>query len=209
MGRADLLAAMSVLGGLLLYRRALAFEGRRRTAAALALFAIATAGVFAKENAAVLLGLMLLWDIAFDRAGLRRDFRRRSPLYGAVAASLVLLVLARHLVLGALPVAQPVYVDNMIRAAGFWTARFTALKTIGLDLWLLVWPLRLSSDRSFDQIPLAGAADLTAWLAFLAIVAILAVAAGDSAAIRCGSGWRDSSASPCCPPPTCSSPSAR
>jgi tetratricopeptide (TPR) repeat protein len=176
-GRADLLAAMSVLGGLLLYRRALAFEGRRRTLAALALFAIATAGVFAKENAAVLLGLMLLWDVAFDRAGLRRDFRRRSPLYGAVAASLVLLVLARHLVLGALPVAQPVYVDNMIRAAGSWTARFTALKTIGLDLWLLVWPLRLSSDRSFDQIPLAGPADLTAWLAFLAIVAILAVAA--------------------------------
>ncbi len=173
-GRADLLAAMSVLGGLLLYRRALAFEGR--TAAALALFAIATAGVFAKENAAVLLGLMLLWDIAFDRAGLRRDFRRRAPLYGAVAASLGVLVLARHLVLGALPVAQPVYVDNMIRAAGFWTARLTALKTIGLDLWLLVWPLGLSADRSFDQIPLAGAADLSAWLAILAIAAILAVA---------------------------------
>ena len=63
------------------------------------------------------------------------------------------LALARHLVLGALPVAQPVYVDNMIRAAGFWTARLTALKSIGLDLWLLVWPLRpllgsLASTRS-------------------------------------------------------------
>ncbi len=176
-GRADLLAALSVLGGLLLYRRALAFASRRRTLAALALFAIAAAGVFAKENTAVLLGLMLLWDIAFDRAALRRELPRRAPFYGAVAASLACLALARHAVLSALPVAQPVYVDNMIRAAGFWTGRFTALKAIGLDLWLLAWPLRLSSDRSFDQVPLAGPADLAAWLALISIVAILAIVA--------------------------------
>ena len=43
-GRADLLAAMSVLGGLLLYVKG------QRPWKPIALFAIATAGVFAKEN---------------------------------------------------------------------------------------------------------------------------------------------------------------
>ena len=158
-GRADLLAALCVLGGLLLYRRAIAFAGRSLAVAAVALFAIALAGVLSKENAAVLPGLMLLWDLSFDRPGLRRDFRRRVPLYGAAVAALAVLWAARHAVLDALPAAQPVYVDNMIKAAGFWTARLTALKVIGLDLWLLAWPLDLSSDRSYNQIPLAGAAD--------------------------------------------------
>jgi protein O-mannosyl-transferase len=176
-GRADLLAAMAVLGGLLLYRRAVGLERPLRNRAAAALFAVAVLGVFAKENAAVLLGMMLLWDLAFDPAGLRVDFRSRAPLYGAVAASLPLLGLVRHLVLGALPVAQPIYVDNMIQAADFWTGRFTALKAIGLDLWLLAWPLKLSSDRSFNAVPLAGAGDLSGWLAVLAIAAILAIAA--------------------------------
>ena len=175
-GRADLLATLSVLGGLLLYRRAIGLAGRSLAVAALALFAITLAGMLAKENAAVLAGLMLLWDISFDRPGLRRDFRRRVPLYGAAVAALAVLWAARHAVLDALPAAQPVYVDNMIKAAGFWTARLTAVKVIGLDLWLLAWPLGLSADRSYNQIPLAGAADLFAWLAVLAVAAILAAA---------------------------------
>jgi tetratricopeptide (TPR) repeat protein len=166
-GRADLLAAMAVLGGLLLYVK------RRGHWATACLFAIATAGVFAKENAAVLLGLMLLWDLSFG-AGLRSAMGRWRD-YAAVAASLVVLALVRHAVLGGLPLAQPVYVDNPLRGAGFWVARWTALKVVGLDLWLLVCPLNLSSDRSFDQIPLAGWGDVWAWASLLAVLAILAV----------------------------------
>jgi tetratricopeptide (TPR) repeat protein len=166
-GRADLLAAMAVLGGLLLYVK------RRGIWATAGLFAIATAGVFAKENAAVLLGLMLLWDLSFGEG--KAAVMRRWRDYAAVAASLVVLVLVRHAVLGALPLAQPVYVDNPLRGAGFWVGRWTAIKVVGLDLWLLLFPVALSCDRSFDQIALAGWADPWAWLSLLAAMAILAV----------------------------------
>ena len=167
-GRADLLAAMSVLGGLLLYIRS------QRRWAPVALFAISIAGIFAKENAAVLLGLMLLWDLSFGEG--KASVMRRWRNYAAVAASLVVLVLVRYAVLGGLPPAQPVYVDNPLRGVDFGTARWTAIKVVGLDLWLVLVPLALSCDRSFDQIPLAGWSDPWAWLSLLAVVAILAFA---------------------------------
>jgi len=165
-GRADLLAAMSVLGGLLLYIR-----HRNRWAPA-ALFAIACAGVFAKENAAVLLGLMLLWDLSFGEGTAGATGRWRS--YAAVAASLVILAVVRHAVLGGLPPDEPVYVDNPLRGADFWTARWTAIGLVGLDLRLVLFPLTLSCDRSFDTIRLATFADPWAWLSLLVSIAILA-----------------------------------
>ena len=173
-GRADLLAAMAVLGGLLLYARTPSFAGRRRYWAAAALFAIATAGVFSKESAAVLLGLMLLWDLSFTEGKPR--LLARWPAYAAVAASLLLLAWARHAVLGPLPVPQPVYVDNPILGADFFAARLTAIKVIGLDLWLLLFPLGLSCDRSYNQVPVSAWSDPWAWVALVVVVAILALA---------------------------------
>ena len=160
-GRADLLAAMSVLGGLLVYIR------NQSRWAPLALFVMATAGVFAKENAAILIGLMLLWDVSFET-------KPRWQSYAAVAASLAVLVLVRHAVLGALPPAEPPYVDNPLFRADFWTSRWTAIKVVGLDLWLLLCPVILSCDRS--QIALSAWPDPWAWLSLLAIAAILAIA---------------------------------
>jgi protein O-mannosyl-transferase len=168
-GRADLLAAMAVLGGLLIY-----IKGAPNYRTAAALFAIATAGVFAKENAAILPGLMLLWDLSFGDG--IPGVRRRWLMYAAVAASLIVLVAVRTAVLNPLPLAQPVYVDNPLRGSDFGTARWTAVKLIGLDLWLMLVPLGLSSDRSFNQIPLSGLSDPGAWIALLIVVAILAAA---------------------------------
>ena len=165
-GRADLLAAMSVLGGLLLYIR-----NRSRWAPA-ALFAIACAGVFAKENAAVLLGLMLLWDLSF---GQRPRWPTYWQSYAAVAASLLVLIVVRHAVLGGEAPSQPVYVDNPLNGADFWTARWTAIKVVGLDLWLVVFPLSLTCDRSFDQISLSSLSDVWAWVSLFVVLAILAV----------------------------------
>jgi tetratricopeptide (TPR) repeat protein len=46
------------------------------------------------------------------------------------------------------------FVDNPLRALSFAAARFTALQAVGRELFLLVWPRRLSCDYSYDQIPL-------------------------------------------------------
>jgi protein O-mannosyl-transferase len=163
-GRADLLAAMAVLGSLVLYAK------KRGPGAAVSLFAVATLGVFAKENAAILLGLMVLWEVCFGEGA--AAVRQRWMEYAAVAASLVVLAVVRYAVLNGLPVAQPVYVDNPLRGADFLTGRWTAIKVLGLDLRLVLLPLGLSADRSFDEIALSGPGDLWAWLSAGAILAI-------------------------------------
>ncbi len=164
-GRADLLATTALLSGLLLYSRA-----RSGWRSGVALFAIAVVGVFSKETGAVLLGLILLWDIAFGFD------KRKLPLYGAVVASLVLMAFVRWRIFIGEPWPERAFPDNPLIGAGFWTARFTAVKAVGMELGLMVFPLRLSSDYSFDQIPLAHANDGIAWVALAAIVAILALA---------------------------------
>ena len=174
-GRSDLLAAMAVLGGLLLFARSPAVRGVRLGLYAAALFAVATVGVFSKESAAVLLGLMLLWDVGFGIGNWRQGVARRAPAYGAAMASLALLWWVRHRVFDALPLPEFPFVDNPLVATGFWAARLTAIKVIGLDLWLLVCPLRLSCDRSYNQIPVAGWADIFAWLALVVVAAIVGV----------------------------------
>ena len=50
------------------------------------------------------------------------------------------------------PPMQP-FGDNPLLGADFWVARATAVKVIGQDLWLLLWPRWLSCDYSYDQIP--------------------------------------------------------
>ena len=63
-GRADLLATAAILGGVLAHARSLeepARAGRWRAV----LFFVALAGVFAKENAVVLLPLLALYDFVF------------------------------------------------------------------------------------------------------------------------------------------------
>jgi hypothetical protein len=106
-GRADLLAVMALLGGLLVYIRG---QGRW---ALVALFTISTVGVFRQRNAAVLIGLMLLWDFSFGegKAGIVQRWRS----YAAVAASLVVLVVVRHAVLSNLAPYNPIYIDNPLR----------------------------------------------------------------------------------------------
>jgi tetratricopeptide (TPR) repeat protein len=170
-GRADLLAVMWVLTALLLYIRIISASDGRTTAIA-ALFAASLFGCFSKESAAVLPGLMLLWDITFGK-GWRAGGTRRLAAYGAVAASIVLLLLARHWVFSAAPVPEMPWLDNPLRGAGFLASRWTAIRMAGQDLMLLVWPVSLSSDRGYAQIVPANAWDPGAWLALAVIAGIL------------------------------------
>jgi hypothetical protein len=170
-GRADLLGAMAVLGGLLLYMRTTAWTVRTL----LGLFAISMAGLLAKENAAVLIGLMLLGDIAFGQPDRIATLRARWQAYGAVAASLAIILLIRQRIFAGRPWIAPPVPDNPLLAADFWSARFTAVKIAGMNLLTLVWPANLSFDHSYNQVPIAHAGDWRAWLALLVIAAILAI----------------------------------
>ena len=149
-GRADLLAALGVLAGMLCHARGASATGRRRMAWLAGLAAAQTAGLFSKESGAVLPGVMLLYDLTWPE---RAKWSRRVPAYAAVAIPLAVFfslrgVFGMHMLID--------YADNPLVRAGFWTARLTAVKVVGKYLWLLLWPARLSADYSYDAVPLFG-----------------------------------------------------
>ena len=174
-GRADELAAMAVLGGLLIYIRSGSLEGRKRWIAAAALFAVSMLGLFSKEVAIVLIATMALWDLVRGPGSWPEWMTSRWPYYAAVLISAAIFFAARARVFGSAPPSEFPMVDNALIAAPFWMARLTACKVLLLDLGLLIFPWALTSDRSYNQIPVVSGFDAAAWGGLLIAAAVLAI----------------------------------
>jgi tetratricopeptide (TPR) repeat protein len=187
-GRADLLAGLSVLGGLCLYRGFREAAGGRRWYWVAGLGLAYAAGVHCKESAAVLPALLLLHDLVFAPvpgavrgAALRQQAARVWPAYAGLLTGAALLAAARWLVLReSAPFAQ-FGGDNPIVNATFWTGAMTAVKVAGYYLGLVIWPARLACDYSINAITLFGGTitagqDPHAWLALAALIALAATA---------------------------------
>jgi tetratricopeptide (TPR) repeat protein len=149
-GRAELLAALGVLAGLLCHVKGASASGRRRVAWLAGLAAAQAVGLFSKENGAVLPGIMLLYDLTWPE---RATWRRRAAAYAAAALPIALYLYLRsgvhiHMVVE--------FTENPLVSAGFWTARLTAVKVIGKYLWLFLWPARLSADYTYNTVELFG-----------------------------------------------------
>ena len=175
-GRSDLLAAMSVLSGFLFYLKSSGTERVWRRLGWLAgLAAVTSLGVFSKESAVTVLGVIALYELTFWR-----DRKRGRALFlGCLAVLPPLLAMWRMraaVLAGSGPVELP-FVDNPLTGADFWTARLTAIRVMARYLWLAVWPLKLSCDYSYSQIPLARGSleDWIAWMVMAAIMAALAI----------------------------------
>jgi tetratricopeptide (TPR) repeat protein len=152
-GRADLLAGMAVLSGLLLYWKSAEARGWNRAAWLAALAAVTTIGVFSKESAVAILPLIVLYELVWWNPCLHH----RPLLWGTAATLLPIaaMLFARSAVLArSLPAEFP-FTDNPIVGADWWTGRLTAIQVIGRYLRVFLWPLGLSCDYSYNQIPLA------------------------------------------------------
>lgn len=169
-GRPELLAAMAMLGGFLMYVKSIETRGTGRIAWLVGLGAVTTAGVYSKENAVMIVGVIALYELAW--LGRRRWF---DFLLGCLATGIPIagmLVQRASVLAGSAPAEFP-FTDNPIADAGFWTGRLTALKVVAHYLVQAVWPWRLSIDYSYAQIPLvSGRAG--AWI----LVAVTLLAAG-------------------------------
>lgn len=166
-GRADLLAALSVLAGLLLHVRASASRGRSRALWLAALALCTAAGMLCKENAIAILAVVLLYDLVCAR-------RAAPASYAAIALALLAVFAVRHAVYANLPPPVPTQLtDNPLLGTDLWTARWTALGVIARYGGLLLWPAQLSCDYSYDQIPLAGWHDALPLLAITGVAGIL------------------------------------
>jgi tetratricopeptide (TPR) repeat protein len=182
-GRADLLAAFGVLAGLLCHVRGASAAGWRRVAWLAGLAGAQAVGLFSKENAAVLPGIMLLYDLTWPE---RATWRRRATAYAAVA-----LPLAAYLYLRSGLQWHPVIevTENPLVSAGFWTMRLTAVKVIGKYLWLFVWPARLSADYTYNSVPLFGWRPWN-WEDAKALIALAVCLGAALAAVLLAVRWR-------------------
>jgi len=183
-GRADLIAALAVLGGLLISIRAIEAAGARRIAWLAALAAMTALGVFAKESAVVIVAVIALYALCVRSAKASRSTAKGKPRAsnGARGFSRAAIALAipllfywsqRAAVLSAASAAEFPFVDNPIAGAGFWSGRLTAIAVMARYLLLIVWPMRLSADYSYAQIPLATGR-LLDWVAWAIVAAIAA-----------------------------------
>ena len=182
-GRADEFAALSVLGGLLLYAKSATVTGWRRVPWLCGLMMTTAFGIFCKESAVVVVGAVVAYDFVY------RVQRRRpkwlsnlvSNFWGFFRTGYVWLIppliglwVIRAHVFANLPPPELPFVDNPLVDAGFLTSRLTAIKVIGYYLGLLVWPRSLSCDYSYNQIPLMSWR-FCAWDDWKAVIAMLAV----------------------------------
>src|SRR4029077_3248260 len=97
-----------------------------RPAWLLALSLATAIGLFSKESAVVVVGVVGLYDFTWRPA----SWRARVPGYLAVSLPAAVFLCVRHEVLTKLPAAHFPFVDNPLAGGGFWTGRLTAVKVI-------------------------------------------------------------------------------
>jgi tetratricopeptide (TPR) repeat protein len=153
-GRSDLLAGASVLAGFLFHLKSTTCDGRRKLPWLLGLMLVTGVGVFCKESAVVVLPVIALYDFTWRWRGLRAFARADLWAYAALVPPFAALFWVRSRIYAALPLPEFRFVDNPLLGADWLTAKLTAIEVIGKSLGLLFWPLRLSADYSYDQIPL-------------------------------------------------------
>ena len=175
--RADLLSAGLVLLGLGAHLRAGPEGGRAGGWRWLATGCCALAPL-AKETGALLPVAAWWLDRCRPAPGVRRPLARHGLAWvrrhpGYLAALAAALALRTVVVSGG---AEPPESANFLASAGLADRWATSVAILGRYASLVVFPLHLSADYSFDSIPLSGASD--PWLyAGLAVLIGLALAA--------------------------------
>ncbi len=190
-GRADLLATLSILLGGWCYIKAAGATGGWRVAWLAGAGLNALWGVFAKESAILICLFVFLYDMIWRWPALPGPtFGQRLRqafvqffLKGWVAVLLPALILIGVYFYWQLhsPVFGEIFADNPIaKADSFFQGRMTAIKVLGRYLALLVYPGTLSSDYSYNQIPLYGLGgsweNAQCWLALVVVAALLGLA---------------------------------
>jgi len=178
-GRPELMAALFFLLSLLSYRRAEDGQTQHRVSTlSLVCFGLA---LLCKESAITLLAVLPLADAVFGQGesaslrGARRLWMQRAGIYAAYAMLAVAYLGIRWLALGGgetLP-AQRDFDNPLLLLQAGWRV-VNALHVALLYAGLLIWPLHLSYDYSFDQIPMIHSFDDPQLYAVLGLAALAA-----------------------------------
>ncbi len=152
-GRAEILSAFFMLLAWAAYLRACRLASSLSMIISVCAF---IAACLSKESALCFPALPVLTDLVTGKGPIRERFPLRRSLerylpYGLAAGTVVLI---RYIVLGGF---APLYINplsNPLMNADEWSRWLTATYVLGRYLILLIAPIHLSPDYSYNQIPL-------------------------------------------------------
>lgn len=172
-GRADEFAAACFLGFTLVYIRSTETHGLRKLPWIFGLALLFIAGCFSKESTPALIAIPFLFDGIYRWGNEQYHGRKvRSILADCLVAlitvpSLAIVLFIRSRVFRGTPSPAQIFVDNPILRFAWNDAsslslnvhnwilgRLTACNVALKGIWKLIWPAQLSSDYSYNQIPL-------------------------------------------------------
>jgi tetratricopeptide (TPR) repeat protein len=154
-GLSDVLSAAAVLLGLLLWERATREPGQLSMGAYAGLMATFFIGLLAKEQTAVLIAAVALTDVMLALRGDNRRGFPRMAVYLGFALLLALHVAIRYGAVGYLKPSESAIsmLDNPLIKEPFGIRLINGLKLLAMQIWLFLWPAKLSVDYSFNAIP--------------------------------------------------------
>ncbi|MFQ5701151.1 MAG: tetratricopeptide repeat protein [Acidobacteriota bacterium] len=167
-GRAELMATAAVLAGWVIHLGA-----RRATPARTALVASClAAGLLSKENAVVLPALALAGDLYRRRRG---EIAWRQVVPAHLTFGVMVFAWLAFRVWFLPPVVPGSIADTVFSGAPIGYRIYTALSVLLRYVWLLIFPLKLSADYSFAQIPAVTSPESGLTLGGAAVLAVAAV----------------------------------
>ena len=176
-GRSDALAMLFFVFAWLFHIRARrSAEGRRGSfVVALILYLFA---MLSKENGVTWIGVILLTEFVYFSKGSLASLwdHLRTGLWkvfaGYFSAIFVFLAL-RTFALREIPRGYTLLIDNPLLHVPLVVRELTALKVLFQSIGQLVWPMHLSADYSYNQIPLITRWSSSAGLAMIALSLVL------------------------------------
>lgn len=163
-GRGELLAALAILGALILSLKARGNlpAHRERKELACLVGVITFLGLCSKENTVVVPAVILVtcWVL-----------RRRVPWMSLAASGIGVIAYlgCRHLVVGDKKTVVTL-IDNPLYLVDPITRALNAIRLLGLHAWKTVVPIHLSADYSYNQIPVLGLGDPQLWLSVAVVI---------------------------------------
>lgn len=187
-GEAELLSAIFFLLSFWLFMQGRIFSERPRWLMLLLSYGIYLAGLLSKESAITLpliLGIFHLFiylNSCIEKPKIKQKTTffnflvNQWQYYIGFCVALILYFILRFNALGGLvsPTMGISYLDNVLEKArlegNYLSLYLTALKIVGLYLWLLIFPLKLSADYSYDAVPLVtGIFNPVVWVTLITI----------------------------------------
>lgn len=130
--------------------------------------------LLSKEGAIAFVPVWFLLLVQIKRQSLSHAFKSVLPLI--ITAGLWLLIRTWVINSGS-PIVGYTYADNSILACNDWiTQKLTAIAILGKSLFHFFYPVGMSYDYSYPQIPCATLTSIEFWLALTALSALFATA---------------------------------